>query len=432
MGNSGTDRQRRSYEFFCEMERQKKQFSLYEVAEATGWSPQTVRTYAAKKWDKFLKKNAGVYCVEGVTRYSEAQYCRMMSQADRLSTEPYKPDLPLEVERLVVKAREAALLALDIYNRPATIFRTEGFLVMMVIAWTALLHAIFERDHKRYLYYNRDGSPVMTEDGDQKAWELRKCISEFFGAETTAVRKNLEFCLGLRNKVEHRYVPAIDPHVVGECQALLTNFDDLLVREFGDYWALRECLSVPLQTTTLRTASQADTMRKFQGKQYDELKDYIDSFRFGLPREIVEDQRFRFRVYLVPVVGNHESSSDLAIEFLKEDEARAVNKQIVAIREKKCQVANQGKFKPSSVADRVSKAIGRPFSVHNHTQAWKMYRVRQSGEDPRGCRVEYCQFDDAHRDYVYTQKWVDFLIEKLANEEEYRRVTSYKWWKQQQ
>ena len=87
-------------------------------------------------------------------------------------------------------------------------------------------------------------------------------------------------------------------------------------------------------------------------------------------------------------------------------------------------MANPGKFKPSTVAKIVSEKIGRHFSTHNHTQAWRYYEVRQSGETPEGCNVKYCQFDDVHRDYVYTQEWIDFLVRKLSDEVEYERVTS--------
>ena len=34
-------------------------------------------------------------------------------------------------------------------------------------------------------------------------------------------RKNIEFFLGLRNKIEHRYYPELDPALYGECQAML-------------------------------------------------------------------------------------------------------------------------------------------------------------------------------------------------------------------
>ena len=51
------------------------------------------------------------------------------------------PRLPIEVVANVKKAREAAVLAVEIYNRPATAFRSAAYIVLMVVAWTALFHS---------------------------------------------------------------------------------------------------------------------------------------------------------------------------------------------------------------------------------------------------------------------------------------------------
>ncbi|NPV69211.1 MAG: DUF3644 domain-containing protein [Firmicutes bacterium] len=420
---------RKSYEFFLERHKTGIPFTLEEIQCATGWRRNTVRTYVTKKWDGFLTRNGGQYVVAQPLPYTEEEYVRLMSQKQALSRDPRKPDFPLETERLVAKAREAAVLALDIYNRPGTLFRTQGFIVMMVIAWTALFHAVFEKRGISYIY-EKDGSPVVV-DGDPKAWGIGDCMDRYFGSSNSPIRRNLDFIIGLRNKIEHRYVPAIDPHVGGECQALLMNFDDLLTSEFGDYYALRETMSVPLQTSTIRPQGQMEAMKRFQGKQYDEIKDYIDGFRAELPTEVYQDPRFSFRVYLVPRIGNHESSSDLAIEFLKYDPSNPefldVTRKIALIRDRRVEVLNRGKFRPSTVAQIVAKKIGRPFSIHNHTQAWKLFGVRKPGEDPAGCKTEYCQFDEPHSDYIYTQKWIDFLVLKLSDEQEYNRVVSFKW-----
>lgn len=77
--------------------------------------------------------------------------------------------------------------------------------------------------------------------------------------------------IGLRNRIEHRYVPALDPHIAGECQALILNFDNLLVEEFSDFYALREALAVPIQTSNMRSAAQMEAVKQFQAKQYDDL-----------------------------------------------------------------------------------------------------------------------------------------------------------------
>jgi len=418
------------YHFLLKKEQHNQPFTVNEAALAIGWAQSTVKTYLNKKLGQFLRREANDYYVEGVSAYQEEEYVRLMSQNYQISSDPHKPRLELEVERLVVKAREAALHALDSYNRPSTSFRSEGFLVMMVIAWRSLFHAIFEKRGINYFYLNDDGTPKII-DGDEKAWELSQCIKEFFGSEHNAIRANLDLTVGLRNRIEHRYVPALDPHIVGECQSLILNFDNLLVSEFGDFYALREALAVPIQTSNIRSVGQMEVFKQFQGKQYDDLLEYIDSFRAALSNDIYQNPEFSFRVYLIPKTGNHESSSDLALEFVKYDPSKpedmqALRHQVALIKERQTPVANQGTYKPSHVARLVAKQIKRNFNTHHHTSAWRMYDVRKSGENPEGCKTKYCQFDQVHNDYIYTKEWVDFLITKLSDESEYNRLLNYK------
>ncbi|MFI5181189.1 MAG: DUF3644 domain-containing protein [Thermoanaerobaculia bacterium] len=42
---------------------------------------------------------------------------------------------------LIAKAREAAIAAIRSYNDPSTQFKSETYIVLMIIAWTYLLHA---------------------------------------------------------------------------------------------------------------------------------------------------------------------------------------------------------------------------------------------------------------------------------------------------
>jgi hypothetical protein len=53
------------------------------------------------------------------------------------------PRLSTETTASLRKSCEAALLAVDTYNRAGTIFRSGGYIVLMVIAWTSLFQAIF-------------------------------------------------------------------------------------------------------------------------------------------------------------------------------------------------------------------------------------------------------------------------------------------------
>lgn len=420
----------RSYQFLTSCEWANKIFSLQELCDATEWKESTPRAYLSKKWGDWVTKETAGYRVKGLIALSEEEYRRHMSQRQDVSREPTRPTLPEQVERLVLKARQAAVLALDIYNRPGTEFRTEGFVVMMVVAWTAALQAIFERDGLDYLHRDEDGEPVLT-DGEPRVWSLKDCLQQHFGPSASPARRNLDFIIGLRNKIEHRYVPAIDAHVTGECQALLLNFDSLISQEFSDYYSITDSLSVPMQTSTLRTTSRNLAMRRLQANHYDEVMEYVESFRSDLPSTVYTDPAYSFRVYLIPKLGNHEASSDLAFEFVKYDPERpedmkALERHVALIRDRQVPVANPGMHKPGGVAARVSERLGREFSIYHHTRAWQYYEVRASGVDPEQCKTEYCQFDTVHQDYIYTDAWVDFLVEKLSSADGYQRVIDFR------
>jgi hypothetical protein len=53
----------KAFIFFSEKYLSKSNFQLIELAESTGWSLSTVRTYLRKKWLKLLVKNKNDYSV---------------------------------------------------------------------------------------------------------------------------------------------------------------------------------------------------------------------------------------------------------------------------------------------------------------------------------------------------------------------------------
>lgn len=424
------DKFRASYQFFIKMQNEKQAFSSEDIAVATGWSSSTIRTYKTKKWSDILIPHTNKHFLADVSTYTEDAYVRMMSQNYKQSVEPFKPELPEIVDELVVKARDSAILAVDIYNRPIATFRSQGYIVMMIIAWTALFHAIYESEGTDYFYKNKDGSDKLV-DGDKKAWELDECLSKCGNMISDATKENLRLFISLRNKIEHRYVPAFDFDVFGECQAMLLNFENLIIEKFGSYYALNNSLSFPLQVSSVRGNVQAKALKKIQSEHYKELKEYIETYRSSLENSVFSDSQYSFRVFLIPQLGNHRSSSDCAVEFVQYDpkhpeEFEAIKKDIALIKEKRVPVVNQGKLKPQMVCDILSQKMGKKISVSLHTKAWKYYKVRKTGTQANGCNTKYCQYDEAHRDYVYTQDWIDFLFSKLSDPDELSKVKNQK------
>src|ERR1700744_235478 len=172
------------------------------------------------------------------------------------------PRLPIEVVANVRKAREAAVLAVEIYNRPATAFRSAAYIILMVVAYTALFQAIFLRKGVKP-FYRKKGSTKRYErvDGEYKTWELTECLYQFYKDKNPPPRKNLEFFIGLRNKIEHRFLPELDVEIFGECQAMLMNFETLLAAEFGPKQALVGGLPYALQFSRNLAPTQLVAMR---------------------------------------------------------------------------------------------------------------------------------------------------------------------------
>ena len=305
--------------------------------------------------------------------------------------------------------------------------------MLMGVAWTSLFHAIFfQRKIKPWHLELNSGNRkrYVKVDGEPRHWELSSCLKEYWQSESHPQRRNLEFFIGLRNKIEHRNAPELDPALYGECQAMLTNYNDLLTSEFGKRHALTDALGLALQFSALRPSAQIDAVRRLQSQSSKDLRQYVETFRANLPPEILASSDYSLKVFLVPKLTNNISTSDLAIEFLNvdhlgENELEQLNQMVALIKEKHVPIASAGLVKPGVVVDTVSDRLPFEFNQWAHTQAWKHYQVRPSNgsESPGATKPEYCVYDELNGNYGYTQAWIIFLCDKLADAGEYQRVT---------
>lgn len=337
------------------------------------------------------------------------------------------------MKSLLDKAREAALLAVETYNRPGTVFRSRAYIVLMHIAWTSLFLAIFHRQGiKPYYRDTKNPRRFARIDDEPKPWDLSECILQYWKGSDNAVAQNLRFFIRLRNKIEHRHLPELDIEIFGECQALLFNFEEMMEKEFGTKYALNESLAISLQFSRMRQAERDKSIRQLMKPLADDVTSFIQRFRSALSDNIAGDMAYSYKVFLLPNVGGHPSRDSLAVEFIAYDpndseQLGMYEKMTALVKEKHIPVANLDKFKPSVVAEQVREALGlnkEEFNAGHHIKCWRYYNVRPSGgsNNPAQCRTEFCQYDEAHEDYVYTKKWVEFLIAELQDDEKFRTI----------
>ena len=343
--------------------------------------------------------------------------------------------LPRNVQDNLDKAKASMRTAVEVYNKPGGCsFRTAHYLVLAVVGWTALIHAIFYRRKKKPWYVK----PTKTKrkrvryeyiDGEPKHWDLSKCLTEYFGGESPPERRNLEFLLGLRNKIEHRSFPELDPALYGECQAALMNFDELLSATFGEEHALTDTLAVSLQFARSTPDGKAAALKRLASTRTKDVREYVEQFRGGLPADVLESSKYSFSVFLVPKVANRASAGDICVEFVPFDgspEGREELQKVNAvIREKQVPVLNLNTLKPSQVVKEVKKKCPHRMTPHIHTLCWKHFQVRpsSSSKNPEKTDAKYCLYDKVHADYVYTEAWVALLCRELSDADKYEEIT---------
>lgn len=397
-----------AYEFLNSRERQSEAFTIEQLADATGWKVETCKTYPSKRWHQYVEKDGEQYTSSGICFLSKEEFRTVHSQKLQQTSD-------LSVKGLLLhKAKEFALLAVSIYNNPYTEFKTYGFIVNINIAFTALFHAIYEKRSVDYFHYDQHGNPVII-DGDKKAWELSECIDKYWDSVQSPEKANLKFLIGLRNKIEHRNLPAIDLAVVGECQSALNNFEELIVQEFGDSHALTTSLAFAMQLTRISEQAQVDALKQMQKENYQVVRDYLETYREDLGDEIVQSQKYRLRAFLVPKLGNHATSSDLAVEFinvntLSEDQLQNYEQAVAFIKG----VENPFKLKPSRVVELVSKELLN-FNMTLHTKCWKFYEARPRETD-KSYKGEFSAYVEGFDGYLYSMKWVKFLRGELKDD----------------
>ncbi|MDD4591647.1 MAG: DUF3644 domain-containing protein [Parabacteroides sp.] len=348
--------------------------------------------------------------------------------------------LPYNVKLSLDKALDSALLAVETYNKPAIKFKSGGFIVLMCIAWTSLFHAIFFRRGIKPFYREKNNVRFKKIDDELQFWELKTCVKEYFGDQGCAIRKNLEFFIPLRNKIEHKFMPELDPNIFAECQAMLLNFDKITENEFGETYCLRESLSFALQ---LFPSSKTLNMGIKISKDAEKISKFIEKYRASISTDVLQSGDYSFKAFLIQV-ANHKSADALPVQFyaydkLSEEEKKKVERIAGLIKEKHMTipVVNKNTLKPGTVVKIVQEKLGDPkilkggkyisqFNMDTHIRCWKKYKVRpENGSDlPSKTNPQYCLYDEPNKSYLFTEEWVSFLVKKMSMEEEYQSLFS--------
>ena len=318
--------------------------------------------------------------------------------------------LNLYDEERLIRAREAMILAVQVFNSPALKFKTEVFSVLANIAWTYLLHE----------YYSRKGVDIVTEDG--RSLLLSKIIVREDCPLSQGMKDNLTSLKMIRDKVEHLLFRRSDLKFLSVFQACCLNFDKMIQELFGEETSLQNELSFALQFAKISFDQAADLA------SYDvppEIEAVDSEIQKELGDERLSDLEYRFRVVYT---FENTTKSKAHIKFVHPDDVDADEVRNVLI---KPEISD--KFfphKPLVATKLIAEKSGKEFSSRNHNQAWRKFDVRPRNGvgEPQNTNSDYCVFHPAHGDYTYSVKWIDFVSKFIENDDNYEELKRFQLW----
>jgi len=129
------------------------------------------------------------------------------------------------VDKLLSKAQEAFVMAIEVYNKPTIKYRIEGFSFFICNAWELMLKAHLIKKHGEDSIYFRDNP--------NRTLSLENCVQKVFTNETAPLRKNLEKIIALRNTSTHFITEEYEMVYVPLFQACVFNFNDKMQEFHG-------------------------------------------------------------------------------------------------------------------------------------------------------------------------------------------------------
>ena len=265
------------------------------------------------------------------------------------------------------------------FNNPLTTFKAETFIVLMVIAWTYLLHSFYRRKRIEYRYHTQGAKKRIfkrTKSGAFKHWDLEHCLNEQACPLDPPTKQNLRFLIGLRHEIEHRGSAGSDDRFSGRYLACCLNYERYICDLFGERHSLGRMAAFTLQFRDVTaTPDTSDTEAPLPSN----VAKYVQDFDATLSDEVIQSPQFRRRFLFVPLVTSKGAQADKVIEFVpfNSDIAKTINDQYQEVLLKEVE---RPKHLPSNVIEKMHEEGFPCFKMHHHIQLWKQRDARNPGK----------------------------------------------------
>lgn len=215
-----------------------------------------------------------------------------------------------------------------------------------------------------------------------------------------------------------------------EAHAYIINFEAELTRRFGADETLGRELKFPVFVQSL-SPSRYEEQRALRKSLPAATFSYIAEFRNGVATSVAEDERFAYRLLLLPVKGP-KTEADLALNFVNQDDLseeelrELVGAQgSVIIAEKYREAVHGDEMLPKAAAAAVEARIPFRFGVNDFTRirkGWQIGPSRSGSREQLAKSPGYSVYSPAFMQFVYRPKLVDRMVAAIQTAEEYEQL----------
>ena len=316
---------------------------------------------------------------------------------------------------LIAKSREAALGAIRVFNDPQVSFKSETFIVLMIIAWTYLLHSYYRGKEIEYRYFRQGPKRRIfdrTKHAAFKYWELERCLNCDASPIDNDTANNLRFLIGLRHEIEHQMTRSLDNYLSGRYQACALNYNAYLKKLAGKKYAVDQQLTFSIQFLELSEEQLGGPQP--EATIPERIRAYIAEFDGELTHDEYNSPQYSYRLLFKRKLVNRPGQADKVVEFIDPNSelAKSIDKEYWVRKE-----VERPKYRAKDVVAEVHKAGFPRFSVYSdHVNMWK---AEDAKNPAKGYGVE------VQGAWYWYRSWVDRCIELCqASGDRYRGGTA--------
>lgn len=301
-------------------------------------------------------------------------------------------------KKLTDKAKEAFLLAIEIYNKPTIRYRVEGFSFFICNAWELML--------KAYMIKQSGESSIYYKNNPDRTLSLENCIEKVFTNNKDPLRRNLEKILELRHTSTHFIMEEYEMVYIPLFQATVFNFIDKM-KAFHD---IDMSAVVPRNFLTLAVSFSALDMNEVRTIYPKEIAEKLVALHERLHPLIEENSdRFAIRVDHRYYLTKDRNSATATVKIAG-DAATAV-KIVRELKDPNLTHKFTAKKCCAEIVQRLAALhINIPFNKNYFDLFCKHFGIK---ENPRLCFVSRIF---SQPQYSYSIHTIEFIVEEIRKD----------------